>query len=89
MVDFKVGDIIKYTGKSISSITKDKNYIIFKKGIIPNNQYSTIKHINVVYYLDNKGKEKMIVLNDNKWQSKFVYVSNIRKEKLKKISENL
>lgn len=85
MIDFRVGDIIKYTGKSISSITKGKEYIIFKKDIVPNNQYSKIKHINVVYYLDNKGKEKMIVLNDNKWQKKFIYVSNIRKEKLKKI----
>ena len=49
--------------------------------VINSNQENIIK----VYYLDNKGKEKMIVLNNNKWQKKFVYVSNIRKEKLKKI----
>jgi len=82
-IDFKEGDIIKYKGKSINSITKYSKYIIFKKE----------KHIPwseqyVVYFLDDKGRQKTIVLNDNLWRPKFVYVSNVRKEKLKKINEN-
>jgi len=80
--DFKKGDIIKYKGKSINAITKNYEYIIFKKE----------KHLPwteqyVVYFLDNKGKEKKIVLNDNRWRNKFIYVSNVRKEKIKKLND--
>jgi len=85
MRDFKVHDIIKYTGKSINSVTKDKEYVIIRK-----DEYSNLPKDYITYqviYLDNNKREKTIILDDNQWRKKFVYVSNARKEKLIKLNE--
>lgn len=82
MRDFKVNDIIKYTGKSINSVTKDKEYIIISKDKL----FDTY-NIYKVSYLDNNKREKSIILDNNQWRTKFEYVSNARKEKIKKLNE--
>lgn len=86
MIDFKVNDIIKYTGKSINSVTKNKEYVIIRK-----ENYITVE--NYIHYkvtfLDNNKREKSIILNNNLWRKKFEYVSNARKEKIKKLNETI
>lgn len=86
MIDFKVNDIIRYTGKSINSLTKNKEYVIIRK-----ERYLTIENniIYKVFYLDDNKREKCILLNNNQWRKKFEYVSNARKEKIKKLNENI
>jgi len=86
MIDFKVNDIIRYTGKSINSVTKNKEYIIIKK-----EKYITVENYTYykVSYLDNNKREKSIILNNNLWRKKFEYVSNARKEKIKKLNETI
>lgn len=81
--DFKVGDIIRYKGKSINAITKGSDYIIFKR---EEYFHSRIQKVYIVYFIDDKGRKKQIILCKNLWRDKFVYVSNVRKEKLKKIN---
>lgn len=81
MFDFNLQDIIKYKGKSINSVTKNKEYTITEKF------YSNENKCFIVRYLDNNKKEKQILLNNNQWRKKFEYVSNARKEKLKKLNE--
>lgn len=87
MRDFKVHDIIKYTGKSINSVTKDKEYVIIRK-----DRYSTLPKDDITYkviYLDNNKREKAIILDDNLWRAKFEYVTNARKVKIKKLNETI
>jgi hypothetical protein len=84
MIDFKVNDIIRYTGKSINSVTKNKEYIIIRKeNYITVGDYTYYK----ITFLDNNKREKSIILNDNQWRKKFEYVSNARKEKIKKLND--
>ena len=78
MFDFQ--DIIRYNGKSINSVTKNKEYTIIEKF------YSNENKCFIVRYLDNNKREKQILLNNNQWLKKFEYVSNARKEKLKKLN---
>ena len=78
--EFKVGDMIKYTGKSINGFTKGKIYTITRK-------YKYFNEFDRVVFLDDNNREKGILLDDNKWRTKFKYFSNIRKEKLNKINE--
>lgn len=86
MIDFKVNDIIRYTGKSINSVTKNKEYIIIRKeNYITVGDYTYYK----ITFLDNNKREKSIILNDNQWRKKFEYVSNARKEKIKKLNETI
>ena len=79
MKDLKVGDIVKFTGKTINSVTYGKEYIII--------EIDRVGYVTVAIYLDDNNNKKTIVMTVNKWRSKFQYVSNIRKEKLKKLNE--
>lgn len=85
MIDFKVYDIIRYTGKTINSVTKNKEYVIIRKELYKNLPKDPI--IYQVIYLDDNNREKKIILDNNLWRTKFEYVSNARKEKLKKLNE--
>lgn len=87
MIDFKVNDIIRYTGKSINSLTKNKEYVIIRKELYKNLPKDPT--IYQVIYLDNNNREKKIVLDNNLWRTKFEYVSNARKEKIKKLNETI
>ena len=86
LIDFKFGDIIRYTGKTINSVTKGSDYAIIKEYKFEPYIYSDDK-ISTVVFLDNNKREKKILMNNNQWRAKFIYVSNIRKEKLKKLNE--
>ena len=71
MRDFRVGDIIKYTGRSLNSVTYNKEYIIIEM------------NSNCAIYLDNNNRRKNIIISENLcisknlWRNKFKYVSNI------------
>ena len=87
MMEFKVGDIIKYTGKSIQNITNGSEYIIIRKW--EEKGYFTFNFLHyIVSFLDDSGTEKFIHLTDNRWRKKFVLVSSVRKRKLEKLNEN-
>ena len=78
MRDLRVGDILEFTGRSISSVTNGKEYIIIE---------IDKSYFNVAIYLDNNNRKKIIVMSENLWRRNFKYISNIRKEKLKKLNE--
>jgi len=90
--DFNVNDIIKFKGKSINSFTKDKEYIVIKKEkedrVSHVAYYKADKYFNVVSVLDNNNNIKKIYLTDNRWRKMFIYVSNLRKEKIRKLNES-
>lgn len=78
--DIKVGDFIRYKGKSISSVTKGKNYTVIKKYLGDRDC--------IIEYLDNHNNKKNIILNNkNLWCNKFVFdIKENRREKIKKLN---
>ena len=83
--DFKLDDIIKYTGKSLQNVTNGSEYIIIRKWQ-ERGYFSSSDWHYVVAYLDDNKNEKYIHLTDNGWRKKFVVVCSARKRKLETLN---
>ena len=88
MIEFKVNDIVQFTGKSLQNITNGSEYIIIRK-MYDKGYFKGFSSHYTVAFLDDNGTEKYIHLTDNGWRKKFVYVNNIRKRKLEKLNESI